>query len=64
MLSAGGIGADGTVSCSHPHERALKQAVLAAAARRIVLVDRSKLGQVRPVAFARREEFDAVVTDG
>lgn len=65
VLSAGGIGEgpDGALSCSHRHERAIKRAALARAGRRVVLADDSKLGQRRPVAFARRAEVDAVVTE-
>lgn len=64
FISAGGIAEDGVLSCSHPHEVAVKRAVLAGAARSYVLTDRSKLGQRRPVPFATTAEIAGVVTEG
>lgn len=63
VMSAGGIDADGAVTCSHPHEYPIKRAAMAAARRRVILADHSKLGHRRPVVFADRTEFDAVITE-
>lgn len=63
VISAGGIDADGALSCSHAAEVPVKRAVMAASARRVILADRSKLELRRPFVFGRRDEFDAVVLD-
>ena len=61
-VSAGGVHADQSVSCSNFHEIAVKQAVLRRAVHRTLLVDGSKLGKVRPAPFAALDTFDALVT--
>lgn len=63
FLSAGGVAQCGTVSCSHMHEVALKQAVLAITQRAFILIDRSKLGQRKPADFARMEAVEAIITE-
>ena len=63
IISAGGIAADGALSCSHGAEVAMKQAVMAVSTRRIVLADRSKLDLRRPFVFAQLDEFHSMVLD-
>lgn len=64
FLSAAGVHAERGVSCFHFHEVAPKQAAIANAAQRLLVVDDSKLGAIRPAYFARLADFDVVITDG
>ena len=52
------------LTCFHFHEVAPKQAAIDTAARRLLVVDESKLGVIRPVRFAGIEEVDEIITDG
>ncbi|WP_104203376.1 DeoR/GlpR family DNA-binding transcription regulator [Billgrantia saliphila] len=64
FLSAAGVHAERGVSCFHFHEVAPKQAAIACAAQRLLVIDESKIGQIRPAYFARLDDFDVVITDG
>ncbi|NIC06449.1 DeoR/GlpR family DNA-binding transcription regulator [Billgrantia bachuensis] len=64
FISAAGVHAERGVSCFHFHEVAPKQAAIACAAQRLLVVDESKIGQIRPAYFARLGDFDVVITDG
>ncbi|MGR4066390.1 DeoR/GlpR family DNA-binding transcription regulator [Billgrantia sp. C5P2] len=64
FISAAGVHAERGVSCFHFHEVAPKQAAIACAEQRLLVVDESKVGQVRPAYFARLDDFDVVITDG
>ena len=64
FISAAGVHAERGVSCFHFHEVAPKQAAIACAEQRLLVVDESKIGQVRPAYFARLDDFDVVITDG
>ncbi|SDK95899.1 transcriptional regulator, DeoR family [Franzmannia pantelleriensis] len=63
FISAAGVDLARGVSCFHFHEVAPKQAALETALYRILVVDASKLGIVRPALFAELDAFDVVVTD-
>jgi DeoR family deoxyribose operon repressor len=63
FISAGGIHAEHGVSCSNFHEVPIKQAVMRRALRRTLVVDASKLGQVKPAFFGTLDQFDAIVTE-
>ncbi|MGM0701729.1 MAG: DeoR/GlpR family DNA-binding transcription regulator [Pseudomonadota bacterium] len=63
FLSAAGVHAERGVSCFHFHEVAPKQAAIASAAQRLLVVDESKLGVIRPAYFARLSDFDVVITE-
>lgn len=62
FLSAGGAHATHGVTCSNFNEVPIKQAAMSRALRRTLVVDASKLGQVRPAYFASLDQFDEVVT--
>jgi DeoR family deoxyribose operon repressor len=62
FLSAGGVHPARGVSCSNFHEVAVKQAAMGIALERHLLVDASKLGQVKTAWFASIEQFDSIVT--
>jgi len=64
FLSAAGVHQQKGLSCYHFHEVAPKQAAIATAARRLLVVDESKLGVIRPARFAACEEVDEIITDG
>lgn len=64
FLSAAGVHRQKGLSCFHFHEVAPKQAAIATAAHRLLVVDESKLGVIRPARFAGLEEVDEVITDG
>ena len=62
FLSAGGVHAKRGVSCSNFHEVAVKQAAMAIALEKHLLVDASKLGQVKSAFFANVDQFDSIIT--
>jgi DeoR family transcriptional regulator, deoxyribose operon repressor len=62
FLSAGGIHPKRGVSCSNFHEVAVKQAALNIAVEKHLLIDATKLGQVKPAYFATIDQFDSIVT--
>jgi DeoR family transcriptional regulator, deoxyribose operon repressor len=62
FLSAAGVHPERGVSCFHFHEVAPKQAAIACAAQRLLVVDESKIGVIRPAYFARLDDFDMVIT--
>jgi DeoR family transcriptional regulator, deoxyribose operon repressor len=61
FLSAGGVHPTRGASCSNFHEVVVKQAAMAIAIEKHLLVDASKLGQVKPAHFARLDQFDSIV---
>ena len=63
LISAAGVDCRHRVSCFHFHEVAPKKAAINAAMQRILVVDASKFGVVRPAFFATLCDFDVVVTD-
>jgi len=63
LISAAGVDCERGVSCFHFHEVGPKQAAIATAMQRLLIVDASKFGVVRPAYFASLEDFDIVVTD-
>ncbi len=63
LISAAGVDWERGVSCFHFHEVAPKQAAIATAMQRLLVVDASKFGVVRPAYFASLADFDVVITD-
>jgi DeoR family deoxyribose operon repressor len=63
FISAGGVDFERGVSCSHFHEVPVKQAAMNGARHSYLVADSSKLGQIRPAAFARLDAFERVFTD-
>jgi DeoR family deoxyribose operon repressor len=61
FLSAGGVHPERGATCSNFHEVAVKQAAMGIALRKHLLVDASKLGQVKSAYFARIDEFDSII---
>ena len=63
FMSAGGVNISRGVSCSNPHEVDIKQAVLKTAANKILVVDSTKFNVIKPMLFAKLEQFDMICTD-
>jgi DeoR family deoxyribose operon repressor len=51
------------VTCSNVGEPELKQAVMGSSIQKILMVDSSKFGLVRPCYFAEPHDFDVIITD-
>ena len=63
FLSAGGLHQTQGASCSNFNEVPVKRAILARAPRAFLVLDSSKLGQVRPAHFAPASAFEQVLTE-
>ncbi|MDN3525988.1 DeoR family transcriptional regulator [Halomonas sabkhae] len=63
FISAAGVHPRQGLSCFHFHEVAPKQAAIATAQRRILVVDPSKHGMVRPARFADLGDIDEVISE-
>ena len=61
FLSAGGVHPVRGASCSNFHEVAVKQAAMDIALEKHLLVDASKLGQVKPAHFAALDRFNSIM---
>ncbi|WP_372921933.1 DeoR family transcriptional regulator [Roseovarius sp.] len=63
FLSAAGVDDRLGVTCVTFKEASLKRAAMARAQKRILVVDNSKFGQVKPATFAKLEDFDLIATE-
>jgi len=63
FLGATGVHHRFGVTCSDSFEPAVKRAVMGSSMSRILLVDSSKFGVVRPFHFAELADFEVIVTD-
>jgi DeoR family deoxyribose operon repressor len=63
FLSAAGLEVNRGATCAHFHEVAIKQKAMALAQRCLMVVDRSKIGRVKPAFFGNYDEFDAIYTE-
>ncbi|WP_240724583.1 DeoR family transcriptional regulator [Halomonas borealis] len=63
FLTAAGVDQRQGLSCFHFHEVAPKQAAIATAQRRLLVVDASKQGLLRPARFAGLDEVDEVIAE-
>ena len=63
LISAGGVDEARGVSCWNFHEVPIKQAAMASAVERHLVVDSSKFGQLRAVRFAQVSDFDSVISE-
>lgn len=62
FISAAGVHLEKGVSCFHFHEVVPKQAAIASAGQRILVVDSSKFGAIRPAFIAGLDQFDTIIT--
>jgi DeoR family transcriptional regulator, deoxyribose operon repressor len=63
FISAGGIDATRGVTCWNFHEVAMKQAAMASAVERHLVVDTSKFGVVKAWRFSQMNDFDSIITE-
>ena len=63
FISAGGVDTARGVTCWNFHEVALKQAAMASAVERHLVVDASKFGVVKAVRFSQVDDFDSIITE-
>jgi DeoR family deoxyribose operon repressor len=63
FLSAAGVDPARGATCVHFHEVPVKQKVISLARENYLVVDRSKIGKLRPAFFAPLTAFRAVVTE-
>ncbi|MDR3099662.1 MAG: DeoR/GlpR family DNA-binding transcription regulator [Paraburkholderia sp.] len=63
FISAGGVDPARGVTCWNVHEVAIKQAAMASAVERHLVVDASKFGVVKAWRFSELEDFDSVITE-
>ena len=63
FCSAAGISSKGAVTCIVQYEIATKQAAIRSALTKILLIDSSKFGKIRPSLFANISDFDTIITD-
>ncbi|NPD66223.1 DeoR/GlpR transcriptional regulator [Lichenicola cladoniae] len=63
FISAGGLHEVRGASCSNFTEVPVKRAVLERAIRSFLVIDSSKLGQVKPAHFASVQSFESVITE-
>ncbi|WP_428375417.1 DeoR/GlpR family DNA-binding transcription regulator [Lichenicoccus sp.] len=63
FLSAGGLDARHGATCSNFNEAPVKRAVIGQAQHSVLVLDSSKLGQVKPVHFAAAGAFGQIMTE-
>ncbi len=63
FLSAGGLHDKHGATCSNFNEVPVKRAVLDRAIRAFLVIDSSKIGQVKPAHFAPASAFNGIVTE-
>ncbi|MCF8482231.1 MAG: DeoR/GlpR family DNA-binding transcription regulator [Rhodospirillum sp.] len=63
FISAGGLHRERGVSCSNFHEVAIKQLAMANAESKILVVDSTKFGVVKPVFFSDTKVYDTICVD-
>lgn len=63
FVSAAGVHDTLGVTCMNSYELATKQSILMSGAEKILLVDSSKFGVVKPCFLAELENFDRIISD-
>ena len=63
FMAAAGVTSKGNLSCIEPYEFMYKKAAINSSSTRILLVDSSKFGKMRPCMFSNLSDFDIVITD-
>jgi DeoR family deoxyribose operon repressor len=63
FLSAAGLDDARGATAIHFHEAEVKRKAMSVSARNILVLDKSKLGRIRPAYFAKAGDFDAVYTE-
>lgn len=63
FMSAGGVDETRGVTCWNFHEVSIKQAAMASAVERHLVVDGSKIGKVRAMRFSELGDFNSLITE-
>lgn len=63
FLSAAGLHSSYGITCVYSYEVPTKKAILESSIEKILLLDSSKFGQVKPAYFANIQDFDLIITD-
>jgi DeoR family deoxyribose operon repressor len=63
FLSAAGLDEARGATCVHFHEAEIKRKAMSVSAKNVLVIDKSKLGRIRPAFFAASEEFDVIYTE-
>lgn len=63
FFAAGGVSDRLGVTNNNPYAVDIKQASLASSLRRILLVDSSKFGDIKPAHYAELTDFETIITD-
>jgi DeoR family deoxyribose operon repressor len=63
FLSAAGVSEQLGITCVNQYEIETKKAIINAALSRILTVDSSKFGKIRPALFAQLADIDVIITD-
>lgn len=63
FFSAAGLEEARGATCVHFHEAEIKRKAIAVSRKKILIVDNSKIGRIRPAFFARADEFDTIYTE-
>ena len=63
FISARGVNSKLGVTTSNRYETEIKRAAMESSQERILLIDSSKIGKVRPGFFSNLQDFDAIITD-
>ncbi|WEZ82318.1 DeoR family transcriptional regulator [Rhizobium sp. 32-5/1] len=63
FLSAAGVNSRHGATCAHFHEAEIKRKAMSRAEKNVLLIDRSKMGRLKPAFFSDMQAFDAVLTE-
>jgi DeoR family deoxyribose operon repressor len=63
FISAAGVDPERGATCAHFHEAPVKRQAIAQAQKKLLVVDNSKIGRLKPAFFAETDVFDAIITE-
>ncbi|OJF97660.1 DeoR family transcriptional regulator [Pararhizobium antarcticum] len=63
FLSAAGVDGRRGATCAHFHEADIKRKAMSQAQTSVLLIDKSKIGKLKPAFFSDMQSFDAVLTE-
>lgn len=63
FLSAAGVNSRRGATCAHFHEADIKRKAMSRAQKNVLLIDKSKIGKLKPAFFSDIQSFDAVLTE-
>jgi DeoR family deoxyribose operon repressor len=63
FLSAAGVDSQRGATCAHFHEADIKRKAMSRAQKNVLLIDKSKIGKLKPAFFSDMQSFTAVLTE-